>query len=276
MRAQVLQHEDHAGCSGLREGTGNYRGEGSGGGHEEDVRNLCGDGLGNLSKSLRNTLGQSHKNISFVFLPGLGADSRLFRHQQKAFKNIVTPRWIYPEKNESLADYARRWATELKLKKGCVLVGISFGGMVALEMARWVRPKAVLLIGSCRSPDSIPFILKWFGSFSVWPVVGKTLARTFPFGRGWFLGVEKKGELDLLMKMFLETPGDFLKWTVDAIRGWEGYKGKEFLVRHIHGQKDRLIPCRNVRPDKIIPKAGHTIILTHPKEVNAFIREQIF
>jgi pimeloyl-ACP methyl ester carboxylesterase len=212
------------------------------------------------------------KTRKLVFLPGLGADPRLFHHQKRTFKGAFTPIWIEPLKRESLARYARRWAECLKLKKGCVLVGISFGGMVALEMAKWVQPKAVLLVGSCRTPRSVPFYLRFLGGFPGWPVVAKLLARIFPRQRGWFLGVEQKDQLDLLMKMFFATPNSFLFWTLEAIRGWAGVETSTCPVHHIHGRKDRLIPCRNVRPDQVIEEGGHTIILTHPKEVNAFIR----
>jgi pimeloyl-ACP methyl ester carboxylesterase len=208
-----------------------------------------------------------------VFIPGLGADPRLFYHQQKAFKNSFAPTWLAPQKDETLVHYARRWAQQLKLKKGCVLVGISFGGMVALEMVPIVKPRAVLLIGSCQSPYSVPLLLRVMGSLPGWPMLGKILARFFPYGRGWFLGVEKKEELDLLMKMFIESPDSFLQWTVKAIRGWEGFKGKGVKIRHIHGSQDRLIPRRNVKPDSVIKGGGHTIILTHPREVNGFIEK---
>jgi hypothetical protein len=55
-----------------------------------------------------------------VFIPGLGADSRLFEAQQKAFPNAVTPPWLAPLKDETLAHYAKRWAQHLRLKRLCV------------------------------------------------------------------------------------------------------------------------------------------------------------
>jgi|SRR5579859_3100854 len=208
-----------------------------------------------------------------VFIPGLGADGRLFYHQQKLFENSITPPWLPPQKNESLADYAHRWSTHLKLKPGCCLVGVSFGGMVALEMAHWVKPKAVLLIGSCRSPSSIPSALRTAGSIPRWPVLGKILAQIFPFGRGWFLGARTKDQQDLLMQMFLESPNRFLAWTVGAIRGWGGFKGDFTKIHHIHGDEDHLIPIKNVRPDQVVKGGGHTINLTHPRQVNEFIKK---
>ncbi|HJT24592.1 MAG TPA: alpha/beta hydrolase [bacterium] len=210
---------------------------------------------------------------SLIFFPGLGSDSRLFVHQQKVFKNSLFPPWLVPRKNEFLPQYARRWAEKLKLKRDCCLVGVSFGGMVAQEMARWMRPKAVILIGSCRSAESIPSYLKIAGNLPTWPRLSKKLCELFPGNGGIFLGARKKAQRDLLMRMFLETPDDFARWTVRAIFAWKGCEPDGSRVFHIHGEKDHLIPLSRVHPDKVISGGGHLINLTHPKEVNEFIRK---
>lgn len=223
-------------------------------------------------KGLRNAEGNSMK-YRLIFLPGLGADSRLFAHQQKAFKNSVAPPWLIPSRGESLASYARGWAKKLKLKPGCFLAGVSFGGMVAQEMARWVRPQAVILISSCRSSANIPFYLKMAGSLLTWPRFSKGLCRIFPEMSGRFLGARTPQQRDLLIRMFMETPNDFAKWTVNVIRRWGGCEPAGARIYHIHGEKDHLIPLRSVKPDQVIPGGGHLINLTHPGEVNKFIQE---
>lgn len=210
---------------------------------------------------------------SLIFIPGLGADPRLFLYQKKAFRNSLYPPWIAPEKDETLAGYARRWAGELQLKPGCCLAGVSFGGMVVQEMARWVKPKAVILIGSCRSPASIPSPLKMAGSLPAWPAFSKSLCRIFPIQSGYFLGAKTPSQRHLLLQMFLETPDDFADWTVKAIRGWKGCKPGKTKLFHIHGEKDHLIPIKRVQPDKVLRGGGHLINLTHAEEVNGFIRD---
>jgi pimeloyl-ACP methyl ester carboxylesterase len=144
--------------------------------------------------------------------------------------------------------------------------------MVAQEMAHSVKPKAVLLIGSCRSPAQIPVLLRILGGIPGWPFAAKGLAKGFPGGRAWFLGAKAKPQRDLLLRMLLDSPNRFLEWTVQAIRRWKGTEGRRIPLHHIHGDRDRLIPIGNVRPDQVISGRGHTISLTHPREVNRFIR----
>jgi pimeloyl-ACP methyl ester carboxylesterase len=212
-------------------------------------------------------------NRPIVFIPGLGADRRLFSLQKSVFKNGLTPQWLKPLPHELLSDYAKRWSKFLHLKPGVCLIGVSFGGMVALEMAKWVKPKAVILIGSCRSSKDVPFILRMAGSLPIWPWVGKGFTRIFPRVSGWFLGAETQEQSRLLIRMYLETPNDFLNWTVDAIRGWTGVPALRSKVYHIHGDKDHLIPVRNIRPNQMVQGGGHLINLTHSKQVNNFIKK---
>jgi pimeloyl-ACP methyl ester carboxylesterase len=46
-------------------------------------------------------------------------------------------------------------------------------------------------------------------------------------------------------------------------------------VFHIHGRRDRVIPCKAVAPDVAISGAGHIVNLTHGAEVNANLARQI-
>ncbi len=204
-------------------------------------------------------------------IPGLGADERLFYPQQAFFRNSITPHWRLPKNGETLEQYAERWAKDLRLQPGCALAGVSFGGMVALEMSRWVKTEAVFLIGSCRDPHSIPWGLRKAGLLPTWPWMSKGFTKAFPSTGAWLLGAKAVGERELLIRMFLETPDFFLRWTVRAIQGWGGYPGEHPWVHHIHGERDRLIPVRNVKPDQVIPGGGHLISLSHAGEVNRFI-----
>jgi pimeloyl-ACP methyl ester carboxylesterase len=44
-------------------------------------------------------------------------------------------------------------------------------------------------------------------------------------------------------------------------------------VRHIHGDRDHLLPHRLTQPDVLVPGAGHLMVMTHPEAVNDFLRE---
>ena len=91
-----------------------------------------------------------------ILLSGMGADERVFAPQLRAFGQLVVPNWIEAKPEESLASYAARLAAAVDPKRPCFVGGASFGGFVAMEMARRLDAMAVFLIGSARSPAELP------------------------------------------------------------------------------------------------------------------------
>jgi pimeloyl-ACP methyl ester carboxylesterase len=210
-----------------------------------------------------------------ILLPGLGADQRLLEPQRWEFPDLLVPPWIPPRPKELLSDYAARMAAAVAPVAGrpLVLGGVSFGGMAAYEMAKHLKPDAVVLIASCRTrrglrvvyrlarglwpmlPVSVWSIAKWFS-----PPVARFTSRTAPDQR------------QLLIRMFKEMDPGFMHWVVQAILCWEPTPMDGTAVFHIHGRHDLMIPARRVDADAWIPDGGHMINITHPREVNAFLR----
>jgi pimeloyl-ACP methyl ester carboxylesterase len=86
----------------------------------------------------------------------------------------------------------------------------------------------------------------------------------------WF-GATSTKHVNLFAAMLATTPPAFLRWATRAIFSWPGVEELPVPVRHIHGDRDRVIPVHRVRPDHVIPGAGHLLNLTHAAAVNAFI-----
>jgi thioesterase domain-containing protein len=95
-------------------------------------------------------------DLPLILLSGMGADERVFALQQRAFPNLIVPRWISPLEDETLTSFAARLARQIDPGGPCFMGGASFGGFVALEMARHLQAKACFLIGSVRSPAELP------------------------------------------------------------------------------------------------------------------------
>lgn len=212
-------------------------------------------------------------NPTFVLLPGLGANERLFRRHREVLPALIVPAWPKPAADDTLATFAARLAESIPQSDHLYLGGASFGGMVALELAALLRPRGVFLIGSCAGPESISPLIRQL----------RALARALPVRafqpRRWSLPLvlPKFGRLgsedrQLFLSMACGTPGAFLKWGVEALLSWRPAP-VAVPIHHIHGSADRLIPLRLVRPERVVPGGGHLLSLTHPQEVNAFLAE---
>lgn len=218
--------------------------------------------------------------MKLILLPGVGADARLFEPQREVFPDLLVPDWLPPEPEESLPHYAARMAGAiapwLEEDGPVVLGGVSFGGMVAYEAARHVRPAAVVQIASCRSRHAVRAMLR-----ATRPVAPAMLPKALKVAKVLSpMAVEllanlKTKQRNFFVEMFKQADPEFMKWALTAILHWEPSSPPEVTVRQIHGRRDLLIPAANVEADEVIPDAGHLLNMTHPTEVNAFIRKAL-
>jgi pimeloyl-ACP methyl ester carboxylesterase len=213
--------------------------------------------------------------FQLILLPGLGADSRLFEPQRKAFPELVVPPWIPPRKHETLPDYAVRMAESIVPLPNVPLIlgGVSFGGMMAYEMARHLRPDAVVQIASCRTRRALGNL----GRTGRWllpmlPVQTWNLAKWMSPAVRFYSRLQPV-DREMLVTMFKEMDSGFMHWVLEAILNWDPRPLEGVRVFQIHGGRDPLISVRHVQADQIIPQGGHMINFSHAEEVNSFIRK---
>ena len=204
-----------------------------------------------------------------LLLPGMGADARLFAGLSGS-ASFTVPRWPQPLEGDSLQDFAARLASTVR-SSPLIVGGVSFGGMVAVELAAIVRPRAVILIGSCSSPSSLARHLQVLGRAAVClpDAAFRPRPRISP------LLLPKFGELDaaqrqLFWSMASSTSGAFIRWACSAILRWLPCR-LTTPVFHLHGARDRLIPIHRVQPTEVVPNGGHLLPLTHPDLVSSFV-----
>jgi len=211
--------------------------------------------------------------FQLVLFPGLGADGRLFEPQRAEFPRLEVPPWIDPLTDETLPDYAARLAGNVEVKRPLVLGGVSLGGMIACEVSVHLKPDALVLVASCRSPEAIPFFYR-----ALQPLIGlvpRGVARIVkPFSP---LIVHKFGKLSreqttLFVQMVREADAEFIHWAANALLKWQPSPLPDVPVFHIHGSRDQIIPAGKVQADELVPGGGHLINVTHADAVNAFIR----
>ncbi len=220
-----------------------------------------------------------------VLFPGLGADPRMFRNQKAVLgDDLECPDWLMPDAGETFDAYVQRWAREIAPKPGddrpLFLGGVSFGGMVAMQMAQHMHPKAVILIGSCRSHHAKP--KRWQVARRVGDLIPNWLLgrRVLAAGALW---VSTLDQLDshhrsLLMSMAADSDPKRMRWSGHACAGWafdpETIPGFP-PVHQVHGRLDAIIPHYPSDPDKVIPDGRHIINFSHPHTVNRYIMDVV-
>jgi pimeloyl-ACP methyl ester carboxylesterase len=213
-------------------------------------------------------------SFQLILFPGLGADDRLLEPQRAAFPQLIVPPWITPRRNESLPGYAARMAETISPSPDgpLILGGVSFGGMLAYETARNLKPAAVVLIASCRTPKSLrPWQVRIRRLLPVVPVQVWAAAKLLSGPVMRLIHRRSATKREMLVRMFKDSDPRFMHWIVQAILNWQPEPLEGVPVFQIHGSRDIMIPARRVEADVMIPGGGHLINMSRADEVNSFI-----
>lgn len=213
-------------------------------------------------------------HMPLVLLPGLGTNAQLFSLQRMAFPELVVPPWIAPQWSETLPDYARRMAESLTISGPCIVGGVSFGGLVALEMSRHLDVRGCVLISSLKCSAEKPLWVR-LGTPCAWLLPPHTDRALSAIGWatlkccGRWLPARAKGVCQHLSK----TSSPLLPWAARATVRWRAAGDWPCPIFQIHGAADPIFPLRFVHPDRVVPGGGHLLTLSHPFVVNDFLRD---
>jgi pimeloyl-ACP methyl ester carboxylesterase len=208
---------------------------------------------------------------SLYLIPGLGADQRLFGPQLELPVRARVLPWLKPERGEDLEGYATRMAGPIDVQVPFVLAGVSFGGVLAMEMARLLRPRALVLISSCRTPEAIPswYRAAWAMSSFCPPAMLKTMMLHSPLVWNAFEPMTAEARR-LLIEMLEQACPDLVAAGMAMLMRWRG-TSIQGPVHQVHGEQDKLLPADRSRADLLIPGAGHLANFTHPASVNEYL-----
>jgi pimeloyl-ACP methyl ester carboxylesterase len=213
--------------------------------------------------------------LPLLLFPAIGTDGRIFDCLRPSFPELVTPALIVPEKHEPLASYAVRLANQLPIAGPCWLGGLSFGGMLALEVSRHVNAKAVCLLASIRSSEELSPGWKALRPLAGWlPQRADRVARSV----AWLVNRTSLWAIPQqyhpLVRHLSQIEEPHLPWALRAIGSWKPDPFPQNLpIFHLHGDRDPILPVKWTAPTKVLPQAGHLLPLVRPLEVIQFLEQ---
>lgn len=211
---------------------------------------------------------KAQKNIYCI--SGLGADKRVFT--KLIFKGYqpVHINWLTPNKKESIADYAKRLATEIK-DENPILIGLSFGGIVAIEISKQITTEKVILISSAKEQAEVPWyfrVFRWFPIHLLIPF--KSLLWAVYWLINWFFSLETVEERKLLKAILVDTDRVFLKWAINQVVQWKNQTIPDNIY-HIQGTSDRIFPLSFIEANFTVEKGGHFMIMNRAEQISNLI-----
>jgi pimeloyl-ACP methyl ester carboxylesterase len=204
---------------------------------------------------------------------GLGADERVFQLMNffEFSPNFI--KWIPPTKDETIESYASRIRSQIN-SPNAILIGLSFGGIMAIEVAKLIETEKVIIVASAKTKSEIPFYFRLIGKLRLLKLVPVSFLKKYNFITSWFFGAKKKSEKILLKQILKDTDPVFLKWALEKVIYWEN-KNERKNIFHIHGTLDRILPIRFVKSDCLIEKGGHFMTLSHSEEISNILNKAL-
>jgi pimeloyl-ACP methyl ester carboxylesterase len=212
------------------------------------------------------------EKIPIYFMPGLAADSKVFENLEfdtnKYSLHYIN--WIMPlSSSENIASYASRLLHQVK-EENPVLIGVSFGGIIVQELAKFIATKKVIIISSVKHQDELPIRFKFAKKTKIYKLFPTKLIENFEDYLGLFLGKSLKKRADLYKKYLSIRSKEYLHWSIASIIKWEQTKSIENTV-HIHGTNDAVFPIKNIKNVIKIEGGTHIMILTKAKKISKLI-----
>ena len=210
--------------------------------------------------------------MKIYFISGLAADSRVFKYiQLPSYCEPVYLDWIPPQKNEELSSYALRMAEKINFNERFSIIGLSFGGMIASEIAKHHSPVHTILIASIPSSEHLPGYYRMARSLGLHKIIPVSFFRSAALMKRLFT-TETEEDKEILRAMIRQSDPHFIRWALEAILYWDSKDLPPNLV-HLHGSKDEILPKRYTKPSHIIPKAGHLMVMNRSGEINKILQE---
>ncbi|MNE05787.1 hypothetical protein D3C80_983600 [compost metagenome] len=206
--------------------------------------------------------------IPVYLMPGLAASSKIFERiaLPEASFEIILLEWEIPLDNESLPDYAKR-ITEKITHPEPVLIGVSFGGILVQEIAKFVQARKVIIISSVKSNLEFPRRMKIAKTTKAYKLIPMSLILNIENLAKFSFGEKVNQRLKLYEKFLSVRDIRYLNWAVERVILWDRTVVDESVV-HIHGDNDDVFPIKYITKCIVVKGGTHIMILNKYKWLN--------
>ena len=210
---------------------------------------------------------------TIYIISGLGADKRMFQNFSFEGYNVIHIDWILPLENETLQNYALRISENIK-DENAILIGLSFGGILSVEISKIKKFKKVFLLSSAKTKFEIPFYYRFLGKLNLLKIIPNSILKRVNYLTYLVFGAKTNFEKNLLKDIIKNTDKHFLKWALHQIMNWKNENYSENIV-HIQGDSDLILPHNFIKYDYLIKDGTHFMTLNQSKEIETIIIENL-
>ena len=205
-------------------------------------------------------------------LSGLGADERAFQ-KLKLDHEFVPIKWVIPIQKESLKSYALRLADQIDTTQPFVILGLSFGGMLASEICKILNPSLTILVSSASTRKELPAYFAVVRLLGLAQMVPAKLFKPPAWIMRRYFRLKRNPNRALVKEIMADSDPVFLKWAIGAMMKWKNSEMPENVLR-IHGNNDPVLINRKL-PGSITIGKGHLIIFDQAERISEVVNGHV-
>ena len=222
-----------------------------------------------------NTLCQQKTTI--YCLPGQGSDARLFSSIQidTALFELKFIEYGTPEKQMNMKDFACSLIHEIDTLNPYILLGVSLGGMICVELNETMNPQKTIIISSAKNRNELPFRYRFQKAVPLYKIVPKSFLLAGAKIMQPIVEPDRNKNKETFKSMLNDKSPVYMKRTINLLIKWERVENTK-EVYHIHGNNDHTLPLRRIKnPDFIVENGSHMMTLTRGVEISCILNSII-
>jgi len=212
--------------------------------------------------------------MQVYFITGLGADKSVFQLLRLNYCEPIFIDWIKPERKETLQHYALRLVKAYNIPFDAVIVGLSFGGMLATEIAKACPAAKVILLSSAKTRKEIPAFYKVDKYLPLYKWAPAGIQKLIMLAQEGRFGIRSQQGRQIYRQVVKQADIAFNTWAIWALIHWDNMYIPP-NVTHIHGTNDKILPYKLVKTNITLMHGGHLMVMENAATVSEILEEVV-
>jgi hypothetical protein len=213
--------------------------------------------------------------MNLYFISGLGADKRVFQNLRlpEPFQ-INYVEWAPVSAETNMENYCELLSRQIDQSMPFSIIGLSFGGVIAIELSRKLNPVQTVIISSFCFKKEVPKFYIFLGRTRLYKLLpSRMMLRPNGFVLNLF-GAKTAGTAKMLRNILTETDPGFFRWAINQLFTWDNsWKPENFL--RIHGTDDKILPYRSNMNAITVEGGSHLMVYNKAEIVSEILTQNL-
>lgn len=215
------------------------------------------------------------KKVKIYCIPGLSLDHRLFNKLNILEAELHFIDWIKAEGKESIKSYAKRLAEKLPKDEKISLMGVSLGGIIAVEISQIREIEKLFLISTVKNKEEMPNYMSWLNNLPSNNNMAMRLGIDATIKlKPYYDNADSSGN-KLFKEMMKAADVDFVNWGIHQVAQWKFKEKLKTPFLHIHGTNDLIFPIKHIDQAITIKGGSHFTVYNEAEKISKIISREI-